>query len=62
METEMLENGEVMLPEALRRRLGIKLGDTLDVQVKDGEIILSPRPKPDTESLDKNVGSYEILT
>lgn len=33
-----------MIPAALRRKLGIKSGDKLKADVKNGDIILSPRP------------------
>ena len=34
-----------MLPGPLRRRLGIRPGDPLDVKIKDGGIFLAPREK-----------------
>lgn len=45
METKVLEKGQVVIPASLRRRLGIKLGDNLGADVKDGSIVLSPRPE-----------------
>lgn len=45
METEVLEKGEVIIPISLRRRLGIKPGDTLDADIMDKNIVLSPRSK-----------------
>lgn len=49
MELEMLENGKVVLPVSLRRRLGIKIGGTLDVYMKNEGIILSPKRKSESE-------------
>ena len=45
METKVLEKGEVVLPASLRRRLGIKPGDTLTADIQDQNIVLSPRPE-----------------
>ena len=45
METKVLEKGEVVLPASLRRRLGIKPGDTLNADIQDQNIVLSPRPE-----------------
>ena len=42
METEVLEKGQVVIPASLRRRLGIKSGDKLTADIKDGNIVLSP--------------------
>lgn len=45
MQTEVLEEGQVVIPISLRRRLGIKPGDRLNADVKNGNIVLSPRPE-----------------
>ena len=42
MQTEVSEEGKVVIPLSLRRRLGIKPGDTLFADVKDGHIVLTP--------------------
>ena len=44
MQTEVTEEGKIVIPASLRRRLGIKVGDRLDADVKDGSIVLSPKP------------------
>lgn len=44
MQTEVTEEGKIVIPASLRRRLGIKVGDRLDADVKDGNIVLSPKP------------------
>lgn len=46
METKVLEKGQVIIPASLRRRLGIKSGDKLKAEVKNGDIVLSPQPRP----------------
>jgi len=43
METKVLKKGQVIIPASLRRRLGIKSGDKLNADVKNGSIVLSPR-------------------
>jgi AbrB family looped-hinge helix DNA binding protein len=43
METTVKENGEVTIPTSLRRRLGIKSGDRLKADLRNGEIVLSPK-------------------
>ena len=42
METKVLEKGQVVIPASMRRRLGIKSGDKLKAEVKNGDIVLSP--------------------
>lgn len=41
METKVSEEGQVVLPASMRRRLGIKSGDNLNVDVLNGGILLS---------------------
>lgn len=43
METKVLEKGQVVIPASLRKRLGIKSGDKLTADVKNGDIVLSPK-------------------
>ncbi|MEO7673182.1 MAG: AbrB/MazE/SpoVT family DNA-binding domain-containing protein [Pyrinomonadaceae bacterium] len=45
METKVLEKGQVVTPASLRRLLGIKSGDRLKAEVKNGDIGLSPQPR-----------------
>ena len=45
METTVTEKGEIIVPVSLSRRLGIKPGDRLNADIKDQNIILSPRPE-----------------
>ena len=43
MKTEVSEEGQVVIPISLRRRLGIKPGDRLEADIKNGNIVLSPQ-------------------
>lgn len=45
METKVSTKGQVVLPGPLRRRLGIRPGDPLGVNVEAGRIVLTPRGK-----------------
>lgn len=45
MHTKISSKGQVVLPGELRRRLGLHAGDSLDVQVRDGLIVLTPPQK-----------------
>lgn len=42
METKVSSKGQVVLPSPLRQRLGLRPGDSLDVQVEGGAIVLRP--------------------
>lgn len=43
MQTRMSSKGQIVLPGAIRRRLGPRPGDPLDASVKSGQIVLTPR-------------------
>jgi len=43
MQTKVSTKGQVVLPGPLRRRLDIRSGDPLDINIVDGRIILTPR-------------------
>lgn len=43
MEMTVLEKDQVVIPGSLSRRLGLKSGDKVNAEVKNGEIVLSPR-------------------
>ena len=45
METKLSTKGQVVLPGPLRRKLGLRAGDSLDVRTEDGSIVLTPRRK-----------------
>jgi AbrB family looped-hinge helix DNA binding protein len=43
MQTKVSTKGQIVLPGPVRRRLGIRAGDPLDVNVEAGRIVLTPR-------------------
>jgi len=43
MQTKVSTKGQVVLPGPIRRRLGIQAGDTLDANVAEGRVVLTPR-------------------
>ncbi|MEO5858229.1 MAG: AbrB/MazE/SpoVT family DNA-binding domain-containing protein [Pyrinomonadaceae bacterium] len=45
MQAKVLEKGHVVLPKSIRRELGIKTGDQLTANVRDGNIVLSRQAK-----------------
>jgi AbrB family looped-hinge helix DNA binding protein len=45
MQTKVSSKGQVVLPGELRRRLGLHAGDSLEVHVRDGLIVLTPPTK-----------------
>lgn len=42
MQTKISTKGQVVLPQSIRRRLGLHPGEQLKVQIKDGCIVLTP--------------------
>ena len=45
METKLSTKGQVVLPGPIRRELGLQPGDSLDVNVQSGRVVLTPRRK-----------------
>jgi AbrB family looped-hinge helix DNA binding protein len=45
MQTRVSTKGQVVLPKPLRRRLGIRAGDSLDANIEAGRIVLTPKKK-----------------
>jgi AbrB family looped-hinge helix DNA binding protein len=43
METRLSTKGQVVLPGKIRKRLGLKPGDSLDASIEDGRVVLTPR-------------------
>lgn len=43
MQTRVSSKGQIVLPNAIRRKLGLRAGDSLDASVKSGQIVLTPR-------------------
>jgi len=64
METKVSEKGQVVIPASLRKRLGIKSGDKLNADVKNGDIVLSPKrhPKFKTRIITSPITGLPVLT
>jgi AbrB family looped-hinge helix DNA binding protein len=45
VQTRVSTKGQIVLPGPLRRRLGIRAGDPLDVDVEGERIVLTMRPQ-----------------
>ncbi len=43
MTTRISSKGQIVLPGAIRRKLGLRTGDPLEASVKSGQIVLTPR-------------------
>jgi AbrB family looped-hinge helix DNA binding protein len=43
MEVELSTKGQIVLAGAIRRRLGLQPGDSLDAKVQAGRVVLTPR-------------------
>jgi AbrB family looped-hinge helix DNA binding protein len=43
METKVSTKGQIVLPAPVRRKLGLRPGDSLDVSAEAGRIVLTPR-------------------
>jgi len=50
MQTRISTKGQVVLPGPLRRRLGLRAGDTLETSVEGNRIVLTPSHKPRPEA------------
>lgn len=42
---------QIVVPSAVRRQLGIKAGDRLEVRIEGGDVVLHPRPAKASERL-----------
>ncbi|MBK9215476.1 MAG: AbrB/MazE/SpoVT family DNA-binding domain-containing protein [Chloracidobacterium sp.] len=60
----MSENGKVVLPASLRKKLGIKDGDKLTANSLNGNIVLSPKRKPkfETRIITSPITGLPVLT
>jgi AbrB family looped-hinge helix DNA binding protein len=43
MQTKVSSKGQVVLPHRIRRKLGLRSGDTLDARIEGARIVLTPR-------------------
>ncbi len=50
MQTRVSTKGQVVLPAAIRHKLGISAGDPLDISVEQDRIVLTATPKPRYEA------------
>ena len=45
METKLSTKGQIVLAGAIRHRLGLQQGDSLDAKVQAGSVVVTPRKK-----------------
>ncbi|HVW76352.1 MAG TPA: AbrB/MazE/SpoVT family DNA-binding domain-containing protein [Alloacidobacterium sp.] len=45
METRLSTKGQIVLPGPLRRKLGLRAGDSFEASIETGRIVLTPRNK-----------------
>jgi AbrB family looped-hinge helix DNA binding protein len=50
MQTRVSSKGQIVLPAPLRRKLGIRAGDPLDIAVEKDRIVLTQPSKPKYEA------------
>ncbi len=50
MQTKVSTKGQIVLPGPLRRRLGIRAGDSLKISVEKSRIVLTQASKPKYEA------------
>ena len=50
MQTKVSSNGQVVIPGPIRRKLGIRAGDSLNASVEEGRIVLSRPKQPEYEA------------
>lgn len=64
MQTKVSTKGQVVLPQPLRRRLGIRAGDPLDANIEAGRIVLTPikERRQEAKIIDDPVTGLPVLT
>ena len=64
METKISTKGQVMLPSTVRRRLGLRAGDSLRVKVEGENVILAPKRKRKTKGkiITDPITGFPVLT
>ena len=64
MQTKISTKGQVVLPSAIRRRLGLQAGDSLNVKVEGEQIVLQPkqRRKKKGKIVTDPVTGFPVLT
>ena len=43
MQTKLSTKGQVVLPGSIRKKLGLRAGDTLDAKIEGVRVVLTPR-------------------
>jgi AbrB family looped-hinge helix DNA binding protein len=63
MQTRISTKGQVVLPQAIRRRLGLQAGDELDARVSGETIVLTPRRhrKPKARIVIDKITGFPVL-
>jgi AbrB family looped-hinge helix DNA binding protein len=63
MQTRVSTKGQVVLPVALRKRLGIRAGDALDISVEQDRIVLTAHPKKKFQAriIDDPVTGFPVI-
>jgi AbrB family looped-hinge helix DNA binding protein len=51
MQTTLTSKGQVVIPQAIRKQMLLAQGSKLEVEVRDGEIVLRPLAVPKEQSL-----------
>lgn len=64
MEMTVTEKDQVVIPASLNRRLGLKSGDKVEAEIKDGQIVLSRgrKPKFKTRLIKDPITGFPVLT
>lgn len=64
METKISTKGQVVLPSTVRRRLGLRAGDSLRVKVEGENVILAPKRKRKTKGkiITDPITGFPVLT
>jgi AbrB family looped-hinge helix DNA binding protein len=45
MQTKLSSKGQLVLPHPIRRKLGLRSGDTLDARIEGAHVVLTPRKR-----------------
>lgn len=63
MQTKVSAKGQIVLPGPLRRRLGLRAGDSLEISVEKDRIVLTPPKKPTFEAriIEDPVTGFSVL-
>jgi AbrB family looped-hinge helix DNA binding protein len=48
MQTKVSTKGQIVIPQRVRRRLGLRAGDALDIAVEEDRIVLTAPKRPKT--------------